>query len=210
MKTYSDKLENLKQEALEIIKKLIDEKGTESVNTNDKCLLIEEDEYMINLEGGRYLTEFQKERILDNYGYHYAASDLESEQFMKVVDHLIEEYSKEPEEDLTDIGQDLIDLLSPESYKEGMAESHLLLWFARHRGQSKEELKFDLEHEHGDSLELENTESELDRKLTDKEGEYVSKIFHEAVIDNIEFKNDIVVAWYDTCGDYQTQDINKR
>ena len=210
MKTFKNRLEELFEQAVATIIELIEKNGIESKHTSDKCLIVKNEDCMYNLEGGRYLTEITANELHDNSGYHYSFDVLKIENFLTVVDHLIEEYSKEPEEDLTDIGQNLIDLLSPESYKEGMAESHLSVWFARHRGQSKEELKFDLEHEHDDSLELENTESELDRKLTDKEGEYVSKIFHEAVIDNIEFKNDIVVAWYDTCGDYQTQDINKR
>lgn len=101
------------------------------------------------------------------------------------------------------IGTDLETLLTND-YKEGMAESHHMSWFSRHIGQSKEEIIFDLKVNHDDSLEIENTENELERKLTDFEIDYLIEVFHNSIIDNTEFINNTVVGWWDTCGDLMT------
>lgn len=99
MKNFSEKLDNLYKEANEKLVKLIDKKGVESKHYSDKCLKIKKDDFMFNIEGGRYLTEIKKEHprsneveLIDNGGYSYHVSVMESEDFFAVVDHLIESY----------------------------------------------------------------------------------------------------------------------
>lgn len=100
---------------------------------------------------------------------------------------------------MTKIGKDLENLLTSD-YKDAMAESHMTAWFERHQGQTKDELSFDLNVNHDDSLEIENTESELGRELTDTEIDHVVDEFHSAIIDNVELVDNVVVGWWDTCG----------
>ncbi len=93
MKTYSKKLEELLDSVEAKLLKLIDKKGTESEHFSDKSLKIKEDDLMYNLEGGRYLTEITRVdghcELVDNNGYRYYYSALETEKFLKVADHLI-------------------------------------------------------------------------------------------------------------------------
>lgn len=72
-------------------------------------------------------------------------------------------------------------------------------------GMTKEELGSDLDREHDDSLEIERAEDELGRELNDEEKEYLVRVFHKAVVDGCEFKNNIVVGFYDTCGNFCTK-----
>jgi len=97
--------------------------------------------------------------------------------------------------------KDLEDYLT-ESVKDGMAESHLSCWWERYQGKTKGEIKFDLNVNHDGSCEGEYVGSELKRELTDEENDIVNNTLLEAVIDNIEFTNDVAVGWYDTCGDF--------
>jgi hypothetical protein len=97
--------------------------------------------------------------------------------------------------------EDLKEYLT-DDVKNGMAESHLSVWWERYQGKTKEEVKFDLRVNHDDSLEVEYTESELKRELTDEEKTLIGTTLVEAIIDNIEFTNDVAVGWYDTCGDF--------
>lgn len=65
---------------------------------------------------------------------------------------------------------------------EDMAESHLDAWKERYFGYTKRKLAFDLEINHDDSLEIENTEWHLQRQLSDGEKEYLIRQFHKEVI----------------------------
>lgn len=98
--------------------------------------------------------------------------------------------------------QDLKDYLTKEHTKAGMAESHLSCWWDRYQGKTKGEIEYDLKVNHDESCEIDNTENEIGRKLTDDESTEVNQIFIEAIISEIEFTNDVAVGWYDTCGDF--------
>lgn len=98
MGKFSEKLEELYDEAKKKLINLIDKKGVKSEHYSDKCLKIKDDELMFNLSGGRYLTEIKKSgrddiELIDDGGYSYQCSAMEnSEDFFLVVDHLIETY----------------------------------------------------------------------------------------------------------------------
>jgi len=78
--------------AINEMRTLIEHKGEKSKHTSDKCLIIQEDEFMYNLEGGRYLTEVHENILVDNSGYHYNFSVLDTELLMQVFDHLYKHY----------------------------------------------------------------------------------------------------------------------
>ena len=65
---------------------------------------------------------------------------------------------------------------------EGMAESHIDCWKDRYFGYSKLDLEHDLSVNHDDSLEIENAETSLNRKLTDNETNYLINQFHKEVV----------------------------
>ena len=91
---YQEQLEDLFNSAVLDVVTLISRKGEESDHTSDKCLKIKDDELMYNLDGGRYLTEVHRTNLVDNSGYMYSFSALETEKFMEVADHLIEIYNR--------------------------------------------------------------------------------------------------------------------
>lgn len=78
------------------------------------------------------------------------------------------------------IKQDLRDYL--DGNIEAIAESHIETWKERYYGYTKRKLAFDLEINHDDSLEIEDAEWNLKRKLSDGEKEYLIRQFHKEVI----------------------------
>lgn len=78
------------------------------------------------------------------------------------------------------IKKDLKEFLQNNLY--GMAESHLDDWKNRYFGYTKQKLEFDLDFNHDDSLEIENAEDKLKRKLTDNETDYLIRQFHKEVV----------------------------
>ena len=78
------------------------------------------------------------------------------------------------------IGKDIIEHLN--NKLEGMAESHLEGWGNRYSGYSKNDLKYDLQINHDPSIEIEYTEEQTGRKLTDEEYDYVVDKFNKAVV----------------------------
>lgn len=81
------------------------------------------------------------------------------------------------------------------------SEGHLSCWFAKmYRGKDRAEVKFQLETQHDNSLEIENCEAEIERPLTDSEKAALEKKFYKAVYNAIEWKKGIAVAWIDSLG----------
>ncbi len=98
------------------------------------------------------------------------------------------------------LNKDLQDYLT-ESSLNGMAESHLSAWMSRYYGMNKEDIEFDLNVNHDDSLEIEYTEEMLSRKLNGEEIDFMVDKFHDAIIDNINFlSGGGANGWWDTCG----------
>lgn len=78
------------------------------------------------------------------------------------------------------IKHDLKEFLNINLYS--IAESHIECWKDRYFGYPKWRLEQDLEFNHDDSLEVENAEDNLQRKLTDSEKEYLIRQFHKEVV----------------------------
>lgn len=78
------------------------------------------------------------------------------------------------------IGQDL--KLYVEKEVSDMAESHIECWKDRYFRKSKKDIRFDLLMNHDNSLEVERTEEDLKRKLTDDEINYLNRKFIQRVV----------------------------
>ena len=78
----------------------------------------------------------------------------------------------------------LKDLLT-DSYLKDMAESHIEAWRERYFRKSKKDIRFDLNVNHDNSLEIERVEEDLERELTDKERATVENKFINAVVKHI-------------------------
>jgi len=79
------------------------------------------------------------------------------------------------------------------------SEGHLECWFKdKYIALSQDEIKYQLNVNHDNSLELENAENELGRKLTDKENDSVIERFVFCVLDDIEFINDSARGYWDS------------
>jgi len=81
---------------------------------------------------------------------------------------------------------------------EGMVESHLMVWFAtQYLGKSKDIIKLHIKT-HDDSLEIEEVQEELKRELSSNEEAYLIDRFHNAVIEAMEYNNNIAIGFWDT------------
>lgn len=96
---FTQKLSDLYAEVRAKLAKRIDENGTESKHFSDKSLKIKDENLMYNLSGGRYLTEIKKVseftdqiELVDNNGYLYECSVMDTTEFFEVADHLLTVY----------------------------------------------------------------------------------------------------------------------
>jgi hypothetical protein len=90
METFQEQLENLLEEAKHALYNAIDEKGLTSDFSSSKCLKIQDDDLMFNIEGGRYVIEVNENmELVDNSGYVYSLYCLTQEQQLQIIDHLI-------------------------------------------------------------------------------------------------------------------------
>jgi hypothetical protein len=79
------------------------------------------------------------------------------------------------------------------------SEGHLSGWFkSEYHGKTKSEIKYNLEVNHDNSLEIENCESEIGRELKGKEEEILLKRFYKAIYNSIEWKRGIAIGYYDS------------
>ena len=90
MSNYATKLSNLQDRGLNEVFDIIRKQGVESKHCTDQCLKITDDNYMFNLDGGRYLTEITEEKLIDDKGYSYNHSVLDVDDLIGLIDHLIE------------------------------------------------------------------------------------------------------------------------
>lgn len=96
--------------------------------------------------------------------------------FSRMLENKIEKLDAE-------IAKRAFNKLLTEQFVKDLAESHLDAWKDRYFLKSRSAMKFDLEVNHDDSLEIEYVEEQLGRELTDKERGIVSKKFIRAVLD---------------------------
>lgn len=78
------------------------------------------------------------------------------------------------------IGQDL--KLYTDKEINNMAESHIDCWKDRYFRKSKSDIRFDLQINHDNSLEVERTEEDLKRKLNDDEINFLNEKFIKEVV----------------------------
>jgi hypothetical protein len=91
MGQLSEKLNAVIVEAIAELHNLIDNKGVGSEHSsNDKVLKIKDDDFMFNLDGGRYLTEISKGTLIDNQGYVYGHHVLLITDLVSLIEYLIE------------------------------------------------------------------------------------------------------------------------
>lgn len=87
-----------------------------------------------------------------------------------------------------DIGKDFLEKINLEWYEDS-ADSHIYGWKSRYsQYKSKKEVDFDLNVNHDPSIEIENAEELLGRKLTTNEYNILVSKFNKAVVKKIDFK----------------------
>ena len=85
-----------------------------------------------------------------------------------------------------------------EDRKNGMAESHLSGWFSdRYVGKDRDDIEFDLQCNHDNSLLIEELEEEF-KDITQEEIEFCIDEFIEEVLNCINFGG--ASSWIDTLG----------
>jgi hypothetical protein len=94
MKTFTKRLDDLREEGFKELHDLINSKGVESKHSGKKCLKVTKEEHQLNLDGDRYLTEINSEFLVDNSGYEYSYYALALEDLIKVIDYLIAKNKK--------------------------------------------------------------------------------------------------------------------
>ncbi len=93
MTTFKTKLSYLIDDAIAKMRILLYAKGVESEQSNNQCLMISDEKFMYDLDGDRYLTEITENALIDNHGYSYGFFGvLDTEQFLSLIDYLIEKY----------------------------------------------------------------------------------------------------------------------
>jgi len=95
MGQLSINLEKAINDAIFELQKLIDLHGVKSKHSDTQVLKIEHDDFMFNLEGGRYLTEISKGTLIDNQGYVYGHYVILSCELVSLIEHLIEVFNEE-------------------------------------------------------------------------------------------------------------------
>lgn len=91
--SYSEQLEKLLLKASLQIDELVTNKGTESTRICFDTLKIKDDEFNFNSEDGRWFVEVTNDALVDNRGQIYSFSTLPTEEFLQLVDYLIQEYN---------------------------------------------------------------------------------------------------------------------
>jgi len=89
MKTFTQKLESLRETAYLTIGNHLTLIGEESRYSNQIIIPIRKPELQFNLENGRWLEEIGS-IIIDNCGYQYSLFILNDEQLCSITDYIIE------------------------------------------------------------------------------------------------------------------------
>lgn len=89
---------------------------------------------------------------------------------------------------MANIGKDFKEKIDQQWYDDS-ADSHIEAWSEHYsKYTSKKEVEFDLDVNHDPSIEIENSEEELGRKLTNEENDMLVKKFNKAVIKKINLR----------------------
>lgn len=90
MSLFTQRLDELIEEGLLEVFKLIKKNGVESEHSNTKVLKIVDSEFNFNLSDSRWLSEISEDHLIDNEGYAYSHFSLSTEDLLSLVDFLIE------------------------------------------------------------------------------------------------------------------------
>ena len=89
---------------------------------------------------------------------------------------------------MTNIDKDFKEKINQQWYNDS-ADSHIEAWSERYSDYtSKKEVEFDLNVNYDPSIEIEHSEEELGRKLTNEENDMFVKKFNKAVIKKINLR----------------------
>jgi hypothetical protein len=88
MLSYSEQHDEFRTNIETQLRNLAGESETISNHTIDPCIKVDED-FMFNLENGRYLTEITPRGLIDNEGYQYTFSIIDTEQLCQLADELL-------------------------------------------------------------------------------------------------------------------------
>jgi hypothetical protein len=89
---------------------------------------------------------------------------------------------------MANIGKDFKEKIDQQWYDDSV-DSHIEAWSERYSSYtSKKEVEFDLNVNYDPSIEIENSEEELGRKLTNEENDMLVKKFNKAVIKKINLR----------------------
>jgi len=94
MEKLTEKLEELNQAIVQRIIDLIATKGLKSEHTGDFVLIIQDEEQMHNIEGGRWLIEITPTGLIDNEGYSYGHDSISIENLCLAIDSIAEQPSQ--------------------------------------------------------------------------------------------------------------------
>ena len=89
MKTFTQKLENLRETAYLTIGIHLTLIGEESRHNNSIIIPVRKEELRFNLDNGRWLEEIGS-IIIDNTGHQYSLSFFDDEQLFRIVDYIVE------------------------------------------------------------------------------------------------------------------------
>lgn len=92
--THQQKLENLRGEIKEQISFMVAYAGIECKHSMSKCLPIKDEDFMFNLEGGRYLIEVTETVLIDECGYSYDFNCLDIDEFFALADYIEKTYMR--------------------------------------------------------------------------------------------------------------------
>lgn len=94
MKSFTQRLEDLRENAYLTIANSLTLIGEESHHNNQMIIPVP-NTLQYNLDNGRWITEIGN-TIIDNEGYQYSLSVLDTEKLFEIVDHIIDESKKQP------------------------------------------------------------------------------------------------------------------
>lgn len=90
MEKLVDKLKDLRSSISNRISDLIETHGVPSVHNTENVLVIKDDEFCFNLDGGHWLVEISEDKLIDNEGYTYSHDVLDIEDLCSALDNIVE------------------------------------------------------------------------------------------------------------------------
>ena len=87
MKTFEQKHQELYNDVIKTIRKIIDTSNVHSEFSNKKVIKIDRDDFQFNLGISNYLKEISKYELIDNEGYEYSFDEIGFINLCKILDY---------------------------------------------------------------------------------------------------------------------------